>query len=169
MKSLNRTALTSVISLLLGLFVTSPVALESAYADTTITKTIVVRGADGNVLPNALVAIGYSDDIDPLGWHWTNAVATNSSGQVVFSGLPVTDYAEIYVEPSVDDVSNGLAQATSRLASPYGVFKLDTSSTFNIRLLAATLRLNLKYSNGHPMPVHTGVYWPSDSNQDYWY
>ncbi len=172
MKSIHRTALTSVISLLLGLLVTAPMTMESAHADVSITKTIVVRGADGNLLPNALVAVGYEDSNDPLGWHWTDAVATNSSGQVIISGLPVASYAELYVEPAVDDSVNGLGYANSDPGSPLGAFNLDSSSTFPVRLLAASVRLNLKHSNGTPAGLHTGVYWPKNAASlggGYWY
>lgn len=168
MKSLQRTAITSALAMFLGLIVTVPITVESANAAGAITKTIVVRGADGNLLPNALVAVGYTDETDPLGWGFTNPVATNSSGQAVISGLPVADYSEVYVQPAIDDTANGFGYANSRSNSPLGVFTLQTSSTFNIRLLASTIRLNLKTSNGSEAPVRTGIYWPSDSTYNYW-
>jgi hypothetical protein len=167
MKSLHRTAVTSIMGLLLGILASTPVvSSEIAHADATITKTIVVRGADGNLLPNALVAVGYGDD---AGWHFSDAVTTDSSGQAVLTGLPIKDWAELYVQPAIDDISNGIGFANSDPQSPYGVFNLDTSSSFNIRLLPATIRVNLKYSDGNPVKTHTSVYWPSDSTQSFWF
>ena len=165
MKSLTRSATTAITALLLSLFVGMPAAMESAHADATVTKTINVKDANGAALANALVAVGYPDTNSADNWHWTDPVTTNSSGQAVISGLPVSSgYSEMYVEPAVSDSLD----AFGFVNSDAGTFSLTSSSVVNINLKAASVHLNITESNGTPAPVHTWIAYPSNSSQNYW-
>lgn len=166
MKHFVRIAKISIVSLALSLFVGAPAAMQSASATGTVTKTINVKDSNGAALPDALVAVGYEDANAPGGWVWTSPVTTNSSGQAVLSNLPLltTEWTELYVEPPVGDT----VDAFGFQSKDNGNFNLSSSSTVNVNLQAATVRVNLVKSTGGAAPVHSYIAWPKDSSRSSW-
>ena len=156
----------TVLSLVCGIFITAPAVMQSASAAGTVTKTINVKDSSGAALPGALVAVGYEDANAPGGWIWTSPVTTDSSGQAVISNLPqlTEEWTELYVEPPINDSIN----AFGFMSKDFGNFSLSSSSTVNINLQAATVRVNLVKSNGGAAPVHSWLAYPKDSTRNIW-
>ena len=166
MSRIIRISKITIVSLILTLFVGAPVAMQSAAAAGTVTKTINVKDSTGAALPNALVAVGYEDANAPGGWVWTEPVTTNSSGQAVLTNLPqlTSEWTELYVEPPVSNT----VDAFGFMSKDNGNFDLSSSSTVNIDLQAATVRVNLVKSGGGAAPVHSYLAWPKDSSRNVW-
>lgn len=141
--------------------VNSTFILPVSAADSTITKTIIVKDSNGALLSNALVAVGYDDPSDAnhigINWAWTTPVATDVNGEAVISGLPQNAgiYTELYIEPAI-----GSTDAMYYANPSTHNFTLAASETLNITLNAATFFVSLFDSAGQPAPIHTGYAFP---------
>ena len=150
------------ISALMGISaVNSTFILPVSAADSTITKTIIVKDSHGALLSNALVAVGYEDPSDAnhigINWAWTTPVLTGDNGEAVISGLPQNagSYTELYIEPAI-----GSTDAMYYANPSTHNFTLAASETLNITLNAATFFVSLFDSAGQPAPIHTGYAFP---------
>ena len=144
--------------------VNSTFILPVSATDPTITKTIIVKGSNGALLSNALVAVGYQDPSDTkdanhigINWAWTTPIATNEHGEAVISGLPQNagSFTELYIEPAI-----GSTDAMYYANPSTHNFTLAASETLNITLKAATFFVSLFDSAGQPAPIHTGYAFP---------
>jgi hypothetical protein len=145
-------------TLILGLFIAAPVTMQNAVAD-TVTKTITVKDRNGALLAGALVAIGY-ENADS--WSFTPTQTTNSSGQVIFTNLPMGDvHTELHVQPAIGN----LLDAFGFLSKNQGSFNLNSSSSVEINLKATSVLVNLKRSTGAAAPINSWFVYQAASDK----
>jgi hypothetical protein len=162
----NRSVIRAILFALLVTLI-SPIAnVTSSQAAGPITKTITVNGSNGSPLAGAQVAIGYADATNlPFGWTFVDTVLTNSSGEATFANLPEGNIeADIYVEPAVNDLTNAIAYVSSKNSA----FNLTASGSFTVNLQAASIRVNLKKSDGTASPIRSFISYPEDATYSSW-
>ena len=133
-----------VLSLLFSIF--TPVDSNIAVASST-TKTIVVKGSDGQLYQGALVKVfWYSED---KAEESSEILTTDSSGSVSFTYDSSSNYSYVVIQPPVADTTHAIGRILN--------IQTFASSTIEFTLKKADLKIIIKKSDNTDAPVGSGI------------